>query len=234
MKKILVVVMTLAVMILIPLTGCGGSGGGSAAPTPEDEVRAAAENFLNAMQEGDLEAMKACSDPSLYEEGGDLYAFGTINNMDQVFAESLGMDLSAEDLGESTKAGLQDFIDTLLQNLVTSYEITDVTVADDTGTVNVTTTYGYDPEKMQDIDVNDEIETMAADYMAENQDALLKIYQEDGEAAMINKVLDDMLPEILKSYTDAVLETGEVTQDSALTLTQQDGSWVVTGEKATK
>ncbi len=234
MKKILVVVMTLAVMILIPLTGCGGSGGGSAAPTPEDEVRAAAENFLNAMQEGDLEAMKACSDPALYEEDGDLYAFGTINNMDQVFAESLGMDLSAEDLGESTKAGLQDFIDTLLQNLVTSYEITDVTVADDTGTVNVTTTYGYDPEKMQDIDVNDEIETMAADYMAENQDALLKIYQEDGEAAMINKVLDDMLPEILKSYTDAVLETGEVTQDSALTLTQQDGSWVVTGEKATK
>ena len=154
--------------------------------------------------------------------------------MDQVFAESLGMDLSAEDLGESTKAGLQDFIDTLLQNLVTSYEITDVTVADDTGTVNVTTTYGYDPEKMQDIDVNDEIETMAADYMAENQDALLKIYQEDGEAAMINKVLDDMLPEVLKSYTDAVLETGEITQDSVLTLKQQDGSWVVTGEKATK
>ena len=44
MKKALVVLMALAVMVLVPLTGCGG-GGGEAGSTPEDEVRAAAERY---------------------------------------------------------------------------------------------------------------------------------------------------------------------------------------------
>ena len=234
MKKALVVLMALAVMVLVPLTGCGGGGdeGGSA---PEDEVRATAETFMNAMQEGDFEAMKACSDPALYEEDGDLYAFGTIDKMDEIFAESLGIDISADDLGESTKAGLQDFVDKLMGNLVKSYEITDVSVKDSTGTVNITTTYGYDPDKMQDIDLDDEVETIAMKYMSENQDELTEIYQNDGETAMFNKVLDDLLPDILSKYMDQVLETGEVTQNSVMTLEKQDdGSWLVTGEKATE
>ena len=190
---------------------------------------------MNAMQEGDFEAMKACSDSALYEEDGDLYAFGTIDKMDEIFAESLGIDISADDLGESTKAGLQDFVDKLMGNLVKSYEITDVSVKDSTGTVNITTTYGYDPDKMQDIDLDDEVETIAMKYMSENQDELTEIYQNDGETAMFNKVLDDLLPDILSKYMDQVLETGEVTQNSVMTLEKQDdGSWLVTGEKATK
>lgn len=229
MKKTLVILLALAVMVLVPLTGCGG-----ASSEAEDEVRAAAETFMNAMQDGDFEAMKACSDPALYEEDGDMYSFGTIGNMDEIFAESLGIDISAEDLGESTKTGLQDFVDTLLDNMVTSYEIKDVSVDGDTGTASVTTTYGYDPEKMQEIDLDDEVGTLATEYMKKHQTELLEIYQNDGEAAMYSKVLDDLLPDILSKYMDEVLKTGEVTQDSVLTLTKQDdGSWLVTGDKAT-
>ena len=52
---------------------------------------------------------------------------------------------------------------------------------------------------------------------------------------MFNTVLDDLLPDILSKYMDQVLETGEVTQNSVMTLEKQDdGSWLVTGEKATK
>ena len=79
------------------------------------------------------------------------------------------------------------------------------------------------------------IETIAMKYMSENQDELTEIYQNDGETAMFNKVLDDLLPDILSKYMDQVLETGEVTQNSVMTLEKQDdGSWLVTGEKATE
>lgn len=224
-RKTLYLLLAVMLFALIPLTGCGSS-------EPEDntaEIRAAAEGFLNAMEAGDMEVAKEYADPAIFEEGGDLDSFATIDSLSQDFAESMGVD--EKSLSDRTREDIQEFMDTLLQNLVTSYEITDVTENDGKGSVHASITYGYDPDKMQEIDLNDEIGDMAEKYTDEHMDELTEIYQKDGQEAMISKLLDAMMGEVLKKYTDAVMETGEVTQDAILTLEKQDDKWVVTGEK---
>ena len=82
----------LAVMMitLVPLTGCGG-GDEEAAADDTADIRAAAEGFLDAMEAGDMDKMKEYSDPALFAEDGDLYAFNGIDTMGKEMAEAVGM-----------------------------------------------------------------------------------------------------------------------------------------------
>lgn len=222
MKKILILVLTLSLFVLIPLAGCGNDN--------TADIRAAAEGFMNAMQEGDIEGMKEYSDPGLYAEDGDLSSFAQIENMDQVFADAAGSD--ADSLSEKTRADLQGFVDTLMKNLVKSYEITDVVEdADGKGRVTVNTTFGFDPDKVDDIDMNDEMEEMVTEYTEKHLSELMSIYQNDGEQAMMNKLMDDLIGDLLKKYTDAIMKTGEVFQESVMILENKDGKWLVIFEE---
>ncbi|MBQ6401175.1 MAG: hypothetical protein IJI20_02695 [Firmicutes bacterium] len=224
MKKIVLLALTLSLFVMIPLAGCGSDN--------TADIRAAAEGFMNAMQEGDIEGMKAYSDPSLYEEDGDLAAFAQIENIDESFAEAVGV--SVDDLSDKTKAEIQGFTDNLMDKLVTSYEITDVTEdADGKGRVALNTTFGFDPDKVDDIDMDDETEKMVTEYTEKNSAELMQIYQNGGEQAMMNKILDDLMGDILQKYTDAIMATGEVSQESVMLLENKDGKWLVVSEEPT-
>lgn len=224
MKKIVLLALTLSLFVLIPLAGCGSDN--------TADIRAAAEGFMNAMQEGDIEGMKAYSDPSLYEGDGDLAAFAQIENIDESFAEAVGV--SVDDLSDKTKAEIQGFTDNLMDKMVTSYEITDVTEdADGKGRVALNTTFGFDPDKGNDIDMDDETEKMVTEYTEKNSAELMQIYQNGGEQAMMNKILDDLMGDILQKYTDAIMATGEVSQESVMLLENKDGKWLVVSEEPT-
>ena len=225
MKKIIYAVLVIGLLTLIPLTGCGGADN-------TEDIKAAADGFMSAMQAGDIEKAKEYADPALFEENGSLNSFAKLENIDEEFASAMGMD--ADQLSDTAKTSVQGFVDNLLKNMIKSYEIGDVTEEEGVGKVNVSTTFGFDPDKMQDVDINGEIEEMATKYMTDNMTELMEIYNNDGQQAMMKKVIDDLLDDILDKYTDAVMATGEVSQDSVMTVENKDGKWLVTEEKVTE
>ena len=225
-RKLLYVLVSVMLLTLLPLaTGCGGD--------PSEDAKATADSFMSALQEGDMDAVKEYADPALFEKGGDLESFASIDNIAGEFAEALGV--KEEDLSDNAKASLAEFTDTMMKGLVSSYEIGDVKEGEKGAyLVNVSTTYGYDPAKVKDIDISKDIEKMTKKYMEKNQEDLAKLYLDKGEDAVLNKMLDDLLGDMLTKYTDKVMETGEVTQDSVMTVEEIDGKWLVTGEQVAK
>jgi len=225
-RKLLYVLVSVMLLTLLPLaTGCGGD--------PSEDAKATADSFMSALQEGDMDAVKEYADPALFEKGGDLESFTSIDNIAGEFAEALGV--KEEDLSDNAKASLTEFTDTMMKGLVSSYEIGDVKEGEKGAyLVNVSTTYGYDPAKVKDIDISKDIEKMTKKYMEKNQEDLAKLYLDKGEDAVLNKMLDDLLGDMLTKYTDKVMETGEVTQDSVMTVEEIDGKWLVTGEQVAK
>lgn len=213
-------------LTLLPLaTGCGGD--------PSEDAKATADSFMSALQEGDMDAVKEYADPALFEKGGDLESFTSIDNIAGEFAEALGV--KEEDLSDNAKASLTEFTDTMMKGLVSSYEIGDVKEGEKGAyLVNVSTTYGYDPAKVKDIDISKDIEKMTKKYMDKNKEDLAKLYLDKGQDAVLNKMIDDLLGDMLTTYSDKVMETGEVTQDSVMTVEEIDGKWLVTGEQVAK
>ncbi len=225
MKKILYVVLVLGLLTLIPLTGCGKDN--------TADIKAAADGFMSAMQAGDIEAAKEYCDPALFEEGGALSSYSQLENIDTQFAAALGVD--ANTLSDKAKTELQEFVDKLLQSMVKSYEIGNVTEPEEgVGKAELSAVFGFDPEKAKDVDINSEMEQMMNDYMASNMAALTELYASGGQQAITNKVVDDLLGDILDKYVDAVLATGEMTQDTVLTIENKDGKWLVTDEDVTQ
>ena len=227
-RKLLYVLVSVMLLTLLPLaTGCGGSD------DPAESAKATADSFMSALQDGDMDAVKEYADPALFEKGGDLESFASIDNIAGEFAEALGV--KEEDLSDNAKASLAEFTDTMMKGLVSSYEIGDVKEGEKGAyLVNVSTTYGYDPAKVKDIDLSKDIDKMTKKYMEKNKADLAKLYQEEGQEAVLNKMLDDLLGDMLTKYTDKVMETGEVTQDSVMTVEEIDGKWLVTGEQVAK
>lgn len=223
-RKVLLILAAVMMVTLIPLTGCGGGS----ASDPAAEARAAADGFMSALQAGDIEGVKQYSDPALFEEGGDLASFEQIQNMGDEFAKAVGTD--PESLSDTTKTTLEEFTSKIMSQLVKSYEIGEVTQEGDTGTAQVSVTFGFDPEKISDIDANEEMEALATTYMEDHMTELMDAYNNGGEEAVIAKVIDDLLPDLLDKYGEKILSTGEVTNDSTLSLAKKDGKWVVTAD----
>ncbi len=225
-KKLLLTLLSLMLLVLIPMTGCGGAGGSN----ETDEIKATVDGFMGCLQEGDLQGMKAYTDPELFEADGTLADLTQLESLDDQFSSSLGMD--ADELSDSTKAKLEEFVGKMLKGLVKSYEIGEITEADGKASVNLTTTFGFDPNKIDEIDVNDEIEAMATEYVEEHMTELMDVYNEGGQDAIIAKVLDDLIADILDKYSEEIMGTGETTEQTVMTLEKKDSKWLVTGDEA--
>ena len=223
MKKLICVFVALAMLVVFPLTGCGGDD--------TDAMKAPVDGFLSSMQAGDFETMKTYADPSLFEEGGSLEAFNTLENIDEELASSLG--ISTSDLSDKTKQEVDSYVKDMMSKMIKSYEITDVAKGSDTeGTVSTKVTFGFDPEAASSVDVNSEMESVIEKYMQDNMTELTQVYQSGGQKALMVKVLDDLCGDLLKIYTDKVMETGEVTEDVVFNVENKDGSWLIVSEES--
>ena len=222
-KKIICIVAALSMLLLVPLTGCG-------AKDNTEDIKATVDGFMTSMQAGDIEGMKSYCDPALFEEGGTLASFNELQSLETEFASSVGM--SEDELSDKTKETIHNYVNEVLTKMIKSYEIGEITEEEENkAKVNVDVTFGFDPDKMDDVDIDGMAETMAQDYMEKNMQELTKIYQEQGQTALMNKVLDDLAPDLLGAYVDEIMKTGEVNRSSVLTVENKDGKWLITGEE---
>ena len=221
MRKIVCVLVALSMLVLVPLTGCGKDN--------TADIKAAVDGFMGAMQAGDISGMKEYCVPALFETGGTLADFNTLENIDEELANSVGMDPSQ--LSDKTKETVNNYVNELLSSMIASYEIGEITEPEEgKAEAKVDVTFGFDPDKMTNIDINSEAEALAQDYMNENMAELQKIYMEGGQDALMNKVLDDLVGDLLDKYVEEVKKTGQVDRASTLTLENKDGKWLITGE----
>lgn len=236
MKRTIALIGALMLGAAIVFSGCGSSGGGggeaaSAAVEkvkPEDEVAATVDGFFATMKSGEYSKLTDyCTEEVLTDQ--ELDVITEAEGMDDVFYESLdleSMGLTIDDLSDEAKASVTQFGNTIFQELIGSYEISDISVKGDTAEVTGTVTYGYNTDF--DIDTDAINEEVLNTYMTDNMDALQEAYTEGGDSAVMVMMLNDVMPELLSKYSDSLLESEGETDDMTCTVTKTDGKWMIT------
>lgn len=233
MKKSLCLFGALMIGAAVVFSGCGSSGSsgdGSAAAekaSPETEVAAVVDGFFTTMQSGELSKLTDyCTQEVL--DNQELAGLTEAEGFDEMFYESLGLEemgISEDDISDEAKAAISKMSDTIIQELVGSYEISDISVNGDTATVNGTVTYGYNTDFDIDIDgINNEVMSEIPD---DQMSEYAEIYTNDGEAAMMAKIMNDLMPTLLDRYTQALTESEGETDTLQATVTKTDGKWLI-------
>ena len=93
--------------------------------------------------------------------------------------------LSKNDLGDKAAKSIDDFTEKIQDNFITKYEIGEVELKDDEATVSVKTTHGYNPYKLDDINVDSEVNKIANKYMEKHMDELTNLYDSKGKKALM-------------------------------------------------
>ena len=225
MKKKLSVLILIVLILSLALAGCGKKD-----PTPQIQAQATA--LMDAMVAGDSAKVAELVSPDLLVEGGDLDSFGgSVEDFAESLAEGIGY-VDVEDLSDEALASIEKFKTFLLENLVESYELGEIKVDGDTATVEGTVNYTFDPDKIEDVDIDSAMNDLVNAYTAEHIDELIQVLNDEGEDALSIKMLNDLIPDIFDAYSEAILELGKTSENTVMTLTNQDGSWIVTGFKA--
>ena len=219
MKKRLGACFIAGLLVMATLIGCGSK------PDHTEDIKAAADGFLGVLESGEFGKLSEYASKELLETG-DLKDISKLQNIQQDILSEL--DLAEDALTEEGKQSLNGFVDTLSKELVKSYEIGDISESDGTAEVKATLTYGFDPGKIEDIDIDDKIDAIADQYLADNKDKLVEMFMKEGEDAAQKAIMNDLMGDILKEYSDALIATGERSENVSLKMENKDGKWVVT------
>ena len=226
MKKSLCLLGALMIGAAVIFSGCGSSGSGAAEKSsPENEVAAVVDGFFTTMQSGDLSKLtEYCTEDVLASQ--QLDGFADAEGFENAFYGSLdleSMGLTQDDLSDEAKAAITGLGDTVIKNLIGSYEISDIAVNGDTADVKGTVTYGYDTN--YDVDFDAISESAISD---EQMNEIAEIYANEGEAAAKKKFVNELVPVLMTKYGEALLATEGATDTLEATVTKTDGKWMIT------
>ncbi len=221
MIKKISVILAAAVISLFAFAGCGGSS------DPSADAKACVDGFLSAMQAGDMEKAKTFATEDAIKSGQ--FDISKLDTIAEEFTSAVG--LTTDDLSDESKAKLDEFGKTLSDNLVTAYEVGEATVNDDAteATVSANVTMGFNPDKVAEIEMDDELNKILEDYMSEHQSELAELYNSEGQEGMAKKLVNDLLGTILDKFSEAMLATGETSSDITVNLTNGDDGWKISG-----
>jgi len=221
MRKKIALILAIMMVLTAVLTGCGGSKSDAKAP-----VKKAADGFMSALAAGEFDKLSAfCTEEAFESE--DLAAVEAVDKLDSSLLEALGV---TEDLlSEETKESITTFINTLKKEIVASYEIGEVEIDGDKALADGTVTFGFDTNmeqtssKLMEGELNGVVET----YMGDNQEALMKLYTDEGQDAMMGKMYNDLIPSILEKYLEAIRATEGGTSPFKFTLEKSGDAWLI-------
>ncbi len=210
-KRLITVLVTVFTVML--LTGCNADN---------KAVTQAAEGFLNAMVNNDMQAAAQYATE-------DFMKSETMKMMDpEYLADSFyaAMNVDKEDLDEQAQNAVNEYVKKVVEKAYKSFEIQDVKIQESSAAVTTKITLGYNPESSSV--VSDEMVELVGDYQTEHYDELIEIYTEEGEVAMNKKIYNDLIPIVIGKMQEALENSSTSEEKTVLTLAKQDGKWLVT------
>ena len=221
MKKKLPVLLALCLAFVFTFAGCGAGG------DPADQVKETAEGFFSALQAGDIEKAETFATEDAVKSG--LFDIGLIKTFTSEVTKSIGV--SEDALSDDAKAQLEEFEKEFSEAYVTSYEVGDARVNEDgkSAVASAAVTFGFDPEKAAEIEMDKELEADLEKYMKDNEKELMEIFEKDGEKGVMEKVINDMLGTVLDAYMSALKETGETDMNVEVQFEKTDSGWLISG-----
>lgn len=165
----------LALMLAMGISGCGDN--------TEEQIKAAeatVTSYLDSLQAGDLDAAEDQTTDQYLDPLG-------INNMEE-YMDGLLDDL---DMGDTFDQEAMDFANNAIKAAISSYEISDAKMEEDTIRVLVNVV-GKDYENIDFSTMENELNTYAQNYATQNMDRLSQIYTEQGEDAMMEAMMQDI------------------------------------------
>ena len=210
MKKLMS--LFVAMIFAIGMAGCGNNS--------DEQIQAASNvvtGYLDAIQSGDLDKAEDYTTDAYIDPLG-------IDNMDS-YMESL---LESLDMGETFDQEANDLAKNAVKAAITSYEINDTKMEEDTISVLVDID-GKDYENIDFTAMENELNTYTQNYANENLDRLMQIYTEQGEDAMMEAMMQDiggyMFDEMETLFTGAAQKQYQMRFD----LVQDEDEWKING-----
>ena len=219
------VVLVIVAILAMCLTGCGGSG-------QKGAIKDAAEGLMSALQAGDLDKITEFASEDIVKEDGDLSFVESIQGFTEEMLKSLGVE--EENTSEEAMAAIEDFRDTMLGELVKSYEIGEIQIEDGIGYVSCDFTYGYDPDSLNESDLSASVQDIATSYTQENLDKLIEIYNTQGQDALTQAIVNGILPDLLGGMKEYIMSSGEKDVTCILKIENIEDKWLVTEAKLTE
>ena len=198
--------------------GCGKSD--------KNMVLETSDIFLQAAMDCDMETLsKQCNETVLTDLG--LNAIST-EFTENIIYENIQVDKNA--LSEESQKAVLDFCTYYSNNIIQNYTLGDATVENETGTVNATvTTYSHDALSALSSDsFKTELSTLMTNYQEEHMEELISINLNEGNEAMMNKVFDDLMPEIMAAMKKSYDSYSPEELNLVLTLEKQNDTWLIT------
>lgn len=206
-----------AVLSISLLTGCVSSADKTAA-------KETADSFLNLVASGSTDGISEyCTEEVASGDFVKLFDSGYL-------AEQILADQDTSSLTEETLNELDEFCQ-LFSNMVTGYEVNEVTPNDDgsvTAIATITTDFPVDIIKSSS--TSSKVMEAAGAYSSEHEEEIAALYAEQGEEATSQKILNDVFLVALQTYEELIQSSTPQNYAIALKLEKnaETGTYLVT------
>lgn len=200
MKKILKLAVCL--FMIMGVVACGG--------TSTEKQETVVKNFFDYLKAGDIEKISTiCTDDN--SDVDDLLSI----------MESLEEYMDVETYGQTFVDEANKFVDHIFANYVTSYEINSVEADGD----NYLVIADIKMKDYNNIDIDSDTTTIIDNYQQEHLDELSELAGD--QQAMMEKVFDDLAPEIFGAMTKKIDEAEAIDTQLRFTLVPNGENWLI-------
>ncbi len=209
MKKI--TSLLLSFMMIFSLIGCSSQ-------SHEEEIKDSVDTYFAAIKSGDYnKAMEITT-----KDRGDFNDSFGLSELDS----SLVSGFINDNMGEAFNEEAKKFISYIISKAIGDYSIDKVKEKDDEAIVSVSGKC-INFEKFDPSTLELDIEELSTKYLNEHGDELNKIYTEQGQDAMTQKIFDDITPEVFDRIKKVVDDTERIEFKMEITVKNLDGQWLI-------
>lgn len=214
MRKYKLYTLSLITCLGLLFGGCGSD---------KDSVSDTADTFLQAAMDCDLETVSQyCAENVLTDIG--------LNALSPEYAESIiytNLQIEKDSLSETSKQAVSEFCNYYSGQIIQNYTLGEITVENNIATLNATVTT-HNLDSISTDAFHEDLNQLMTKYQDEHMEELISVNLTDGNDAMMNKLFDDLMPDIMavmkKSYDSYPSE--EVTIE--FTFEKTDDKWLIT------
>lgn len=214
MKKYKLYTLTLITCLCLFFAGCGSD---------KDIVYETAENVLQSAMACDVATVSSyCRENVLTDIG--------LNAISPEYAETMiyeNMGIEKVNLSEKSQQAVSDFCFYYSDKIIQDYTLGEVTVEDTMATVIATvTTHNFDSLSSDTFQAD--LDAMMENYQEEHMDELISINLNEGNEAMMNKVFDDLMPDIMAAMKKNYDSSTPKNVNIEFTFEKTNDTWLIT------